>query len=104
MRSRVFFHFYFGDLQVGLSAGEAAGVVLGKCRRFYCVYGGLFQCSVCCIGVAVCVAGKMSPLLVVATEVCCSSVCVAVYIKVDHAGKMSRPLFCLRGSVAVQCV
>jgi len=26
-------------LQVGLSAGEVAGVVLGECRRFFCIYG-----------------------------------------------------------------
>ena len=26
-------------MQVGLSCGHAAGIVLGRCRRFYCIYG-----------------------------------------------------------------
>ena len=26
-------------MQVGISSGPAAGVVMGRCRRFYCVYG-----------------------------------------------------------------
>jgi len=26
-------------MQVGLSSGPAAGIVLGRCRRFYCIYG-----------------------------------------------------------------
>lgn len=26
-------------MKVGLSSGPAAGVVLGACRRFYCIYG-----------------------------------------------------------------
>jgi len=56
--------------QVGLSAGEAAGVVLGKCRRFYCVYG---DTGLCCsvfpiyiplfcksLSTYVCVAGQIS--------------------------------------------
>jgi len=36
-------------LQVGISSGEAAGVVLGKCRRFYCIYGdtGVFDTALC---------------------------------------------------------
>jgi len=56
--------------QVGLSAGEAAGVVLGKCRRFYCVYGDTgLRCSVFSIYIRlfgkflcthVCVAGQIS--------------------------------------------
>jgi hypothetical protein len=26
-------------MQVGLSAGPVAGIVMGSCRRFYCIYG-----------------------------------------------------------------
>jgi hypothetical protein len=26
-------------MKVGLSSGPAAGIVLGRCRRFYCIYG-----------------------------------------------------------------
>jgi len=36
-------------LQVGISSGEVASVVLGKCRRFYCIYGdtGSFDTGLC---------------------------------------------------------
>ena len=27
------------DLKIGLDSGSVAGIVLGKCRRFYCLYG-----------------------------------------------------------------
>ena len=27
------------ELRVGVSSGPVAGIVLGACRRFYCVYG-----------------------------------------------------------------
>ena len=55
-------------LQVGLSGGEAAGVVLGKCRRFYCIYGDtgetrnqspytcIFPCRYCHVPQDICVA------------------------------------------------
>ena len=26
-------------MKVGLSAGPVAGIVMGSCRRFYCIYG-----------------------------------------------------------------
>ena len=32
------------SMKVGLSSGPAAGVVLGACRRFYCIYGLIFSC------------------------------------------------------------
>merc|ERR1719199_1551507 len=32
-------HSYPLSLRVGISAGSVAGIVLGVCRRFYCVYG-----------------------------------------------------------------
>ena len=27
------------DLKIGLNSGSVAGIILGKCRRFYCLYG-----------------------------------------------------------------
>ena len=40
-------------MKVGLSSGPAAGIVLGRCRRFYCIYGPsllpIFPTSYCCI-------------------------------------------------------
>ena len=27
------------EMKIGLSAGPVAGIVMGSCRRFYCIYG-----------------------------------------------------------------
>jgi hypothetical protein len=43
-------HSYPLSLRVGISAGSVAGIVLGVCRRFYCVYGPTVnrcRCRVC---------------------------------------------------------
>jgi len=76
--------------------------VLGKCRRFYCVYGGLLQCMLQCMLQCV-LQGKCR-------RFCCAYgsilqfTCLVLYVKVNVAGKLSPLLFCLEGSVAVQCV